>query len=126
MATIWEISSGEPQELLRLVGHRSGINDVDFSPDGSRLATASFDLTARVWDLADGQELLSLSLHTNFLTSVAFSPDGKRLVTTGADGTTRLYALDLDELVALARQRVTRSLTDDECRRYLHLDACPP
>jgi thiamine phosphate synthase YjbQ (UPF0047 family) len=32
----------------------------------------------------------------------------------------------LEELAALAQERVTRSLTDDECRRYLHLEACPP
>jgi hypothetical protein len=36
-----------------------------------------------------------------------------------------VYALRLEELVALAQERLSRSLTDDECRRYLHLEACP-
>ena len=31
-----------------------------------------------------------------------------------------------EELMALARARVTRSLTDAECRQYLHVDQCPP
>ena len=44
-------------------------------------------------------------------TGVAFSPDGRRLVTTWADGITRIWTLDLDELVDIARDRVTRGLT---------------
>jgi hypothetical protein len=47
------------------------------------------------------------------------------LVSGGWDGTVRVYALKLEDLVALARQRLTRSLTDEECRRYLHVEACP-
>ena len=31
----------------------------------------------------------------------------------------------VDELTELAWSRVTRSLTDDECQQYLHLDSCP-
>jgi hypothetical protein len=37
----------------------------------------------------------------------------------------RVWALDLDDLIAIARREVTRELTDDECRQYLHLpDGC--
>ena len=35
-----------------------------------------------------------------------------------------MWALDLDDLVGLARDEVTRSLTDDECREYLAVDTC--
>jgi hypothetical protein len=31
----------------------------------------------------------------------------------------------LDDTIALAHSRLTRSLTDEECRRYLHLEGCP-
>jgi len=79
----------------------------------------------RLWDTASGQERLNLALHTDGVISVGFSPDGSRLVSGGWDGTVRVYALRLEDLVALARQRLTRSLTDEECRRYLHVDACP-
>jgi hypothetical protein len=37
----------------------------------------------------------------------------------------RVYALDIDDLVGLARDRVTRGFTDQECRQYLHMFACP-
>jgi WD40 repeat protein/basic membrane lipoprotein Med (substrate-binding protein (PBP1-ABC) superfamily) len=59
---------------------------VAFSPDGTRLATASLDKTAKVWDAASGKELLTLRGHTGQVMSVVFSPDGKRLATAGQDG----------------------------------------
>jgi hypothetical protein len=33
-----------------------------------------------------------------------------------------VWALHLDELIAIANDEVTRGLTDDECRQYLHLE----
>jgi hypothetical protein len=46
-------------------------------------------------------------------------------VVGGEDGTARLYDLELEQLLALARERLTRALTDAECSRYLHRDECP-
>ena len=57
---------------------------------------------------------------------MAFSPDGKRLATANADGTVQVYALDLRELLNLARSRVTRTFTADECQRYFQSGTCPP
>ncbi len=88
-----------------------------FSSDGTRLATASFDGTAKVWNVTTGQELLTLTGHQGGVTGVVFSPDGTRLVTTSQDGTARVYVLPIEELMALARSRVTRSLTVEECRQ---------
>jgi WD40 repeat protein len=99
---------------------------VAFSPDGKRLATASLDKTAKVWDVSSGQESLTLTGHTDGLRGVSFSPDGKRLATASADGTVRVHLLDVEELKALARSRVTRSLRPEECKKYLHVDQCPP
>jgi WD40 repeat protein len=92
---------------------------------GTLVATASFDGTAKLWDASTGQELLTLSAHSGPVISISFSPDGTRLATGSLDGTVRVYTLLLDELVALAQERVTRSLTDEECQRFLHLDQCP-
>jgi WD40 repeat protein len=76
-------------------------------------------------DLRDlrSQEQLTLSYHRPVV-GPAFSPDGRYLAIGSVDGTTRIYTLDLEELVALARSRVTRSLSDEECRRYLHVPQC--
>jgi WD40 repeat protein len=57
---------------------------------------------------------------------LAFSPDGKHLATSGEDGIVQVYTLDIGELLDLARTRVTRTLTPDECQRYFQSPACPP
>ncbi len=56
---------------------------------------------------------------------VDFSPDGSMLVSGAADGVVRVWALDIDDLLEIARREVTRSLTDEECQQYLHLGRCP-
>ena len=79
----------------------------------------------KLWDLATGKELITLFEVDATITGLEFSPDGKRLISSDYVGNVREFVLPLDELVELAESRVTRSLTDDECRQYLHLDACP-
>jgi len=75
---------------LTLSGHSNYVSSVAWSPDGKRLATASYDETAKVWDAATGKELLTLSGHSNYVFSVAWSPDGMRLA-TGGDNTAKVW-----------------------------------
>ena len=58
--------------------------------------------------------------HELVVSGLDFSPDGKRLASAAPDGVVRVWALDLDELIAIAEDELTRGLTDDECRQYLH------
>lgn len=82
------VQASHRQQTLR--GHTAPLRRVVFSPDGSRLATASWDKTTRVWDARTRQELLSLP-HPDRVTAVAYSPDGSRLATTAEDGVLRLW-----------------------------------
>jgi WD40 repeat protein len=68
---------------------------------------------------------LTLHGHEEGVTDIVFSDDGTRLVTGGFKGIARVWALDLDDLIALAEDKLTRGFTDAECREYLHVDACP-
>jgi hypothetical protein len=45
---VWDAVSGA--ELATLTGHNGSVGSVGWSPDGTRLATASQDETVRVWD----------------------------------------------------------------------------
>ena len=74
-----------------LGGHKREVNSAAFSPDGSRIVTASDDRTARIWDAASAKEIAVLSGHDNRLWSAAFSPDGLRIVTASGDKTARIW-----------------------------------
>ena len=83
-------------DLLTLKGHTDGVSSAGFSPDGSRIVTASYDNTAKVWDARSGAEVLTLKGHTsgvfsNAVRSAGFSPDGTRIVTAGHDGTAKVW-----------------------------------
>jgi WD40 repeat protein len=66
------------------------VNSAVFSPDGSKLATASDDNTTRIWDVATGKMLQKL-VHDDSVYSVAFRPDGSKLATASEDNTTRIW-----------------------------------
>ena len=121
---LWAIASG--REFLTLKGNNAAVNDVAFSPDGTRLTTASADGTAKLWAVPSGRLLLTLSGHQAAVNSCDFSPDGRRLATASSDRTARVHALMIEDLITLARTRVTRGLTTLECRKYLQLEKCPP
>jgi WD40 repeat protein len=119
---VWDSATG--RRVATLAGY-TGVLDLAFGPDGTRLATGSQDGTVRIWDPSSGKQLLALRGHGALVSSVAFSPDGSRLASVGEDGTVRLWALDLDDLVDIAERKVTRTLSDQECQQYLHLKHCP-
>jgi len=124
VVTVWNVSSD--RKLLQLSGHAGLIPRLVFSQDETRLASASFDGFAKVWDVKTGQELATLYGNTSNVFGVSFSPNGTRLATAGGDGTARIYTLQMQDLIKLARSRVTRSLTPEECQKYLHIETCPP
>ncbi len=79
-------------ELRRtLTGHTATIWELAHSPDGTLLATASDDQTARLWDAATGAHIRTLTGHTSGVGAVAFSPDGTLLATASYDTTARLW-----------------------------------
>ena len=77
------------KEIAVLRGHEYQVNSAVFSPDGTRVVTASADKTARIWDAATGKEVAVLR-HEDEVYSAAFSTDGTRIVTTSSQ-TTRIW-----------------------------------
>ncbi len=123
-AILWDAKTGSRQ--FTLTGHTAGISSVQFSPDGRLLATGSDDNTAKLWDVRTGEDVLTLPGSQGGVTGVAFDPGGTHIMVAGHDGIVRLFLLQIDDLLTLARSRVTRSLTNEECKKYLHVPQCSP
>ncbi len=76
---------------VTLIGHAAAVNRAAFSPDGTRVVTASDDRTARVWDARTGAPVTPPLPHQGAVTAVAFSPDGTRVVTASSDTVARVW-----------------------------------
>lgn len=81
-------------ERASFAAHDAAITDIDVSPDGRLVATASHDMTACVHDAEDGTFRARLTGHWQSVTSVVWSPDGNHLATAGSDGTVRVWECD--------------------------------
>lgn len=71
-------------------GFNASVNDLKFSPDNKRFATASWDGTAKLWDAATGQLISPFVDHHSTVNTVVFSPDGKELLSVADTGSIRI------------------------------------
>lgn len=70
-----------------MTGHQQLINDVKFSPNGSMIASASFDKSIKLWESNTGTYIASLRGHVQAIYSIAWSADSRLLVSGSADST---------------------------------------
>jgi WD40 repeat protein len=86
---VWRADTGAP--IAELKGHEKEIVSAVFSPDGTRVVTASSDNTARIWMSDTGALVAVLTGHAYRVNSARFSPDGTRVVTASDDETARVW-----------------------------------
>lgn len=102
---------GDSTPWRRLLGHDDSIRDLVFTPDGTRLISASEDASVKVWDVAGGSQLCDLQNHWDWVDSLDISADGTRLVSTGFDAIINIwdpYSCEL--LVALQDEYIIDSV----------------
>ncbi len=105
---------------MTLSGHKDWVSSAAFSPDGTRIVTASYDGSARVWDTKTGALIAELLGHGDRVLGAAFSPDGSRIVTASADRTARVWDAQtgaaLTSFSGHTNQVVTASFSPDGSR----------
>jgi serine/threonine protein kinase/WD40 repeat protein/energy-coupling factor transporter ATP-binding protein EcfA2 len=120
------IDSTSGKILFSLEEHLSNVPGVAYSPDGTMVATTGYNEDKRliIWDTATGKQLTTI-LTKSGVARVVFSPDGKYIASINMDGTARIYFVHVEDLIALAESRLTRTWAVDECKKYLHTETCP-
>lgn len=87
---IWTAGRSQPDQVFE--GHKAPIVSLALSPDGTKLASASWDHTVRIWSLTDRSQQV-LEGHSQNVNGVAFAPNGQSLISVGYDGEARIWPL---------------------------------
>jgi len=95
---LWNVETGESEPTAEgFMGPagddelKDGVLSVAFSRDGTKLLTASYDKTARLWDVKSGRQLQIYKGHSWWVWSAAFSPDESQIVTASQDGSAIIW-----------------------------------
>jgi len=121
---LWDASTGS--ELPSLTGGHSDIVwRLTFSQDGKFLASSGLDNAVTVWKMSNYQKLVTFTGNEEAVKSISFNHDGSYLATASLDGKVRIFSTNIYDLIELARERVTRSLTNQECLRFLNVNQPP-
>ncbi len=97
VAVDWEakVYDIERQQVrFELKGHKGAVSAVSYSPDGSTIATASWDEKVKLWDAATGRERATFKWPIGRVCSLTFAPDGLRLAAGGDIGTVVVWDME--------------------------------
>ena len=121
-----ELQAADTLGLIRtLLGGGREVTEIAFDRVGSRIAAANSDGTVEVWDARAGDLLLTTPAEPTAVSEISFNQDGSLLIVVYEDGRIFVYPIALEDAIGIAKARVTRALTDEECLMYLHVPSCP-
>ncbi len=103
---VWNAQTGERvsqqfgNNTDEATSHTDAVLSIHFSKTsvgGLKLLTASYDNTARLWDVATGKQDRRFLGHTWWVWDAQFSPDEKKIVTVSQDGTSIVWDAESGE-----------------------------
>lgn len=99
LSRITEENATHIEPFLTLSGHNAPVIVVEYSPDGSLIASGSEDATVRIWNSSDGSLVHELIGHKEIVNDLSFSPDGTILASASNDGSVRFWDVDDGNLI---------------------------
>ena len=98
-------------QINELKGHLSEINSVSFSPDSTKIASASSDKTINIWDGHTGEKITTFLGHADAVNDISFSTNGKIIVSASDDQTIKLWNVATGEEIKTLKGHVSRVIT---------------
>jgi WD40 repeat protein len=97
---VWDTFEGSERFTSQVNRPSVVVTAVAWSRDGRTIASASTDLTIRIWELASGRERRLPLIAPTLCWSLAFSPDGRFIAAGDPNGTLRIWDSTTGNLVA--------------------------
>jgi energy-coupling factor transporter ATP-binding protein EcfA2/flagellar motility protein MotE (MotC chaperone) len=118
---LWNLSLKKVEKELG--GHKAGISDLEFSPDGLLLASAGLDRKVQMW-VVDHEEDLPIVMDNNngFVWSLAFAKGSDYLLASFNNGEVRIWPTDPKMLADQICPKLTRNMTPEEWKIYVGND----
>jgi WD40 repeat protein len=120
--TLIDTDTWDPIEPIP--AHDGAALDVAINAAGTSIASGGEDAYVRVWSVADRSLLTEIKFDVDEIANVEFIDDTHLFVTAGFGSEAIVITLDPDELLDIARSRLIRSFTAEECTRF-GIDPCP-
>lgn len=94
--TLWNVTDGS---LVRVFedAHSDTVYGLDFSADGSLLASAAADKFVKVFDVTSGEHVRSFEGHTHHVMDVSWKGDRTTLASAGADNAIKVWNAETGE-----------------------------
>jgi WD40 repeat protein len=110
----------QTREIRQFTGHRAGVNDIEFSPDGKLMASAGADKRLLLW-VRDSPEALPIVMDNNngFIWDIAFTPESNYLVAACSESEIRVWPTDPKLMAEQICPKLKRNLTMDEWKKYV-------
>jgi hypothetical protein len=110
----------ETKKVKELSGHKSGITDLEFSPDGLLLASAGLDRKLQMWVVDHENDLPILMDNNNgYVWDISFTKGSEYLIASSNNGEIRIWPTDPKMLAEQVCPKLTRNMTPDEWEIYV-------
>ncbi len=114
---LYDLKSGETRHFS---GHRSRVNDIEFSPDGELMASAGSDKRLLMWVLANPGDLpINMQNNGGFVWDIAFTNDSDYLIAACSESEIRVWPTDPSILAEKICPLLNRNMTKDEWEKYV-------
>lgn len=108
------------RETRQFSGHRAGVNDIEFSPDGALMASAGADKRLLMWVLENPGDLpITMQNNAGFIWDISFTAKSDYLIATCSESEIRVWPTDPALLAEKICPQLKRNMTQDEWEKYV-------